>query len=316
MASIHAKQHALLHAYANFIGESSQQEADFAQCAAMYLSMGGNPNEQFVARLMTRASEYMTTQLSSMLGGPVQSDTPTTLTPMSSTYSSPLRATDSDGSLGSRRTMGSRKSTASTQMPANFDDSHTSENESATQTYNMTDDNTILNVYCEGTSVNIGTSNAKSGCGVYAKYIKEDFSVREFRKSFCLSTDEPASNQRAELRSFYSALDTVQRIKDANPHLKTFNVHIASKYALNCATDWGRAWSANKWKRAEGPIKNVDIVRALYEKLESMPFVSVVLFQKEKKAGGGSKGSGAGTDADMPEGFNVARELAIVVIHK
>lgn len=288
----------MLHAYSSLIADSDQTDADFAQCAAKYLAMGGNPTEPFLARLTARASEYMASQLSCMMGGVAVADA----------------ATVSDAGTLSRSSTGqstmsriTRKTTGDSQLSsaaaASFHNANTQEIDEPSMTYNMNDDNTILNVFCEGTSVNIGTSNARSACGIYAKYIRENHAIKEWKKSFALSREEPASNQRAELRVFFAALDSIERIKAENPHLSTFNLHITSKYAYNCATDWGSAWAANKWKRAEGPIKNVDIVRPLYEKLEQMPYVTVHVFQREKKK--------AGAEQDVPEGFTYARDLAI-----
>lgn len=299
--------------------DTNQAEADSAECAAAFLKLGGNASEQFVMRILKRATVYVASQLNSIIAGgdTVNSDTVTIPTsanlsfeiPSPSTVSSPAYASP----VGSIYTLGSRKSSISvrgsnqSQGVPIFNDTDEVEEEAATMTYNMTGDNTVLDVYCEGTSVNIGTQNARSGCGVYAKYIKEDLSVRELKKCFALSAGEPASNQRAELRAFYSALDIVQKIKDANPLIQTFRVHITSKYALNCATEWGRQWAANRWKRPEGPIKNVDIVRALYEKLEAMPFVEANVFVKEKKAKGVEL-------QEVPEGFTRARDLALGAI--
>jgi ribonuclease HI len=299
MSYSNGKQCVMLHAYSSLIADSDQTDADFAQCASKYLAMGGSVAEPFLARLIARASEYMTSQLSCMMGG-------------AGAGAGADAATVSDAGTLSRSSTGqsmisriTRKTTTDSQISAvsSFHDSNTIEIDEPSMTYNMNDDNTALNVFCEGTSINIGTSNARSACGIYAKYIRDNYAIKEWKKSFALSREEPASNQRAELRVFYAALNSIERIKSENPHLSTFNLHITSKYAYNCATDWGRAWAANKWKRAEGPIKNVDIVRPLYEKLEQMSYVTVHVFQREKKK--------AGAEQDVPEGFTFARDLAI-----
>jgi len=290
MASLtHGKQHVLLHAYSSMIADTNPYESDYAECASLYLAAGGNPGEKCIARILGNASEYMSAQFSSLHTPPSQHSTPT------GSFNRPRG--------GSKKSLYGSADTMSPYIPT-FTDANANETDEPTMTYNMSEDNSILNIYAEGTSINIGTSNALSGCGVYAKYILSDFSVKEWKKTFLLSREEPASNQRSELRAFYSALDAVQRIKDANPHLKTFNVYISSKYAQTCATEWGKTWAANRWKRAEGPIKNVDIIRPLYEKLETMPFVNVHVIQRDKKK-----------DADIPQGATIAREMAINTLH-
>jgi ribonuclease HI len=286
----HGKQHVLLHAYSSMIADSNPYESDYAECASLYLAAGGNPGEKCIARILSNASEYMSAQFSS-----IQQPTPP-LTPSSSFQNRPRGS--------SKRSLYGSTDTMAPYIPT-FIDANSNETDEPTMTYNMSEDNTVLNVYAEGTSIHIGTSNAASGCGVYAKYILADYSVKEWKKTFLLSREEPASNQRSELRAFYAALDAVQRIKDANPHINTFNVHISSKYAQTCATEWGKTWAANRWKRAEGPIKNVDIIRPLYEKLESMPFVNVTVIQRDKKK-----------DAEIPQGSTIARELALSTLHK
>lgn len=292
----HSKQHALLHAYSAMIVDSDPYESDYAECAALLLATGGvSSTEKCIARILANAIEYMSSL------APGGSNTNASSFKSSASASAATRPTG-----GSKRSM--RASNDSFPLLPAFTDSSVTEVDEQTQTYNMSDDNTILNVYAEGTSINIGTSNAASGCGIYSRYIRDDFSVKEWKKSFLLSREEPASNQRAELRSFFAALDAIERIKAANPHINAFNLHITSKYALNCATEWGRTWSANRWKRVEGPIKNVDIIRPLYEKLEQMPYVSVSVFQREKKAG---TGAGAAAAQEIPAGFIYARKLAI-----
>ncbi len=167
------------------------------------------------------------------------------------------------------------------------------------------DENDTLNIFCEGTSTGIGTAAACSGCGIYAKYKDINGEMKEAKKKYILSNSEPASNQRAELSTFYAGLELLEKIRKEAPHLKTFYIHLSSKYAYNCVTEWGPVWASKKWKRPEGAIKNVDIIRPLYERLQTMPYVKITVYQRDKT----KKSAEA-----IPEWFSLARDLAIQAI--
>ena len=95
-----------------------------------------------------------------------------------------------------------------------------------------------------------------------------------------------------------------EKIRREQPQIKAFYIHITSKYAYSCVTDWGRAWASKRWKRADGPIKNVDIIRPLFERLQTMPYVNITVYQREKVK----------KIDNTPQWFNVARDLAIQAI--
>ena len=42
-------------------------------------------------------------------------------------------------------------------------------------------------------------------------------------------------------------------------------IHSDSEFWINVLTKWAPGWEANGWKKKTGPIKNLDIVRELYE---------------------------------------------------
>jgi ribonuclease HI len=249
------------------IGLSNPIEADFAKCAAEYINLAKSASDSFVLSILNRARLYMVNELADENSTKV--------------FQQHIMD-DSPASVFSR-------------------DEPTEINEFNETFMQETD---VLNIFCEGTSTGIGTGAACSGCGIYAKYKDATGEDKESKKKYILSNSEPASNQRAELSTFYAGLELLEKIRKENLHLKNFYIHITSKYAYSCVTDWGRAWASKRWKRADGPIKNVDIIRPLYERLQTMHYVKITLYQREKVK----------KIDNTPEWFNVARDLAIQAI--
>jgi ribonuclease HI len=266
--STYSRQYVLLDTYSKLMSLTNPIESDFAKCAAEYINLSGanGASESFVLSILHRAKMYMSNELINDTDVPNKSD---------------------DNSPSSKDV--SIRSDIGTEVE--FSD-------------NFVENDATLNVFCEGTSSGIGTSAAASGCGIYALYKNTADERTELKKKYILSAGEHISNQRAELSAFYAGLDVISKIKADNQHLQHFYIHISSKYAYMCATEWGKSWSSKKWKRAEGPIKNVDIIKPLYEKLQMMPFIKITLYQRDK-----SKKCEA-----VPEWFGVARDLAIQAI--
>jgi ribonuclease HI len=168
--------------------------------------------------------------------------------------------------------------------------------------------NNCMSVFCEGTSINIGTAAARSGCGIYINYMGENNESKQVEKNYVLSDSSHASNQRAELTAIYMGLADIQKIMETQNNINKVSIFITSKYTYNCMNDWGKTWSAKGWKRAEGPIMNVDIIKPLYEKIISMPYVTLKVFKVDKKKQDKKK------KMPIPDGFRKARELAIKIL--
>ncbi len=267
---MYQKQYALLDTYSKLIYDTNSIESEYARCAAEYIIASKNISSSFITNILNRASIYMSRELSFIIPDLNRSST---------------RISD-DSSPASLVSTGNIDMENMNDFLENYTD--------------FSENNRILNIFCEGTSTSIGTASACSGCGIYSKYIGDDGIVKEVNKKYILSNGQPSSNQRAELSSLYAALETLDKIKKENNSLTSFNIHITSKYAYTCVTDWGKAWSSKKWKRSEGPIKNVDIIRPLYEKLQHMPYVKITVFQKDKSK----------KTSNIPDGFVIARDLA------
>jgi ribonuclease HI len=293
---ISMKQYSLLMTYSSLVSDSV--ESNFSKCAAEYIKISESSNDSFLDDIINRATVF----IGDMMHGKKKSGSPSAPSGSQSTTSSPIIENTPSGSFVSVKTSKSRSKRSVMGEDTDRIDDDGVENDSDKID---TDDKNTLYVFCEGTSINIGTNNARSGCGVYAIYKDSSNKSQELRKRYILSNDEQASNQRAELSAFYAALGQIDKLRKEQAHLVTCKIYISSKYAYNCVKDWGDAWASKKWKRSDGPIRNVDIIRPLYEKLKGIPNLEVILYKLNKKK--------LSTD-NIPEGFIAARQLALEVV--
>jgi ribonuclease HI len=76
------------------------------------------------------------------------------------------------------------------------------------------------------------------------------------------------TNNTAELNALLQALLLAQTEIAAD---KTVQVRSDSSYGLNAVTKWAAGWKKRGWRKAEGEIKNLEIIQelhALYEEIE------------------------------------------------
>lgn len=72
-----------------------------------------------------------------------------------------------------------------------------------------------------------------------------------------LGAEEKSSNIRMEGKALIAAM------KKAGG--EPCEIHTDSEFWINVLTKWAPTWRANGWTKKNGPIKNLDIVRELYE---------------------------------------------------
>ena len=115
-------------------------------------------------------------------------------------------------------------------------------------------------VYTDGSCLNNGTTNAKSGIGIY-------FGENDNRNVSCeLDNKYKQTNNVAELVAIIRAIHI---IKDDLQN-KCICIVSDSEYAIKCATTYGKTCSLNKWTK---DIPNLEIVKELYELVEKHPNV-------------------------------------------
>ncbi len=75
---------------------------------------------------------------------------------------------------------------------------------------------------------------------------------------------EDTTNNRMELRALLGALELV-------PLGTPAVVWSDSKLCVDTVTTWAAGWARRGWKRKTGPVKNLDLVRPLYEGFRARP---------------------------------------------
>jgi ribonuclease HI len=79
---------------------------------------------------------------------------------------------------------------------------------------------------------------------------------------------KPLTNQRAELYAIYKAVKMItEKLVFGKAHIYT-----DSEYSIKSLTIWLPSWEKNNWKTAnKKPVKNLDIILAIYKILKSHP---------------------------------------------
>jgi ribonuclease HI len=80
--------------------------------------------------------------------------------------------------------------------------------------------------------------------------------------------DPTTTNNRMELTALLEGITLV-------PVGTAAILHSDSQLAVRTVNEWAPAWEARGWKRARGPVENLDLVRPLVERLRSRPELEV-----------------------------------------
>lgn len=76
------------------------------------------------------------------------------------------------------------------------------------------------------------------------------------------------TNNRMELTAILGALELI-------PPGTSEVIYSDSQLAVRTVNEWAPAWEARGWRRARGPVENLDLVRPLVEALRERPEVEV-----------------------------------------
>jgi len=125
----------------------------------------------------------------------------------------------------------------------------------------------VLRKYTGGPKTGVftdGSADPNPGPGGWGVvHVENDRIVREE------AGHEPATtSNRMELVALISACRIV-------PPGTTIVLYSDSQLCVNTFTQWAKGWEARGWKRKDGEIKNLDLVRALYATLQSRPELSL-----------------------------------------
>lgn len=81
-------------------------------------------------------------------------------------------------------------------------------------------------------------------------------------------TDPDTTNNRMELTALIAAVGLV-------PVGVPTVLYSDSQLAVRTVNEWAPAWEARGWRRARGPVENLDLVRRLVEDLRARPELEV-----------------------------------------
>ena len=114
-------------------------------------------------------------------------------------------------------------------------------------------------IFCDG-ACEPNPGKAGSGMAVYREGALASLWYGAFNPA--------GTNNTAELNALLQALLLAQTEIDAD---KTVQVRSDSSYGLNAVTKWAAGWKKRGWRKADGEIKNLEIIQelfALYEEIE------------------------------------------------
>ena len=80
--------------------------------------------------------------------------------------------------------------------------------------------------------------------------------------------DPATTNNRMELRALIEAYETL-------PNDSRATVYSDSQLCVNTVNQWAAGWKARGWRRKGGEIKNLELVKRLYELAQSHPHVTL-----------------------------------------
>ena len=121
----------------------------------------------------------------------------------------------------------------------------------------------VLATYDDGPREGLFTDGASHGNpgpgGWGAVYVRDDAVLAE-----CYGRSPDTTNNRMELRALLAAFEMIGPEDDVT-------IWSDSQLCVNTINQWAAGWKRRGWKRKGGAIKNLDLVRPLYELSRTRP---------------------------------------------
>lgn len=124
----------------------------------------------------------------------------------------------------------------------------------------------MLHVFTDGACPSNGKQAARAAYSVVlwnCPETTEPIGIAEL-----VPTEEPQTNQRAELRGLARAFEEIRQRDLKGP----ITIWTDSEYARKCVTEWGPQWKARGWKRAQNanqPLQHLDLLKPMIEYYET-----------------------------------------------
>jgi ribonuclease HI len=92
--------------------------------------------------------------------------------------------------------------------------------------------------------------------------------------SFGSGKDLETTNNRMELTALIKAFDYISRELPISEH-SDIKVYTDSQLCVNTINQWAHSWKKNNWRRKTGEIKNLDLVKTLYDQKQNLKQVEL-----------------------------------------
>ncbi|HSK98421.1 MAG TPA: ribonuclease H [Euzebyales bacterium] len=105
-----------------------------------------------------------------------------------------------------------------------------------------------------------GSADPNPGPGGWgAVHVRDDEIIAEAH-----GHEPHTTNNRMELTALIAGYDLV-------PPGERTTVYSDSNYCVKLINEWAAGWARNGWRRKAGPVKNLELVKALYERAQARP---------------------------------------------
>ncbi|MCK5691126.1 ribonuclease HI [Myxococcota bacterium] len=81
--------------------------------------------------------------------------------------------------------------------------------------------------------------------------------------------DADTTNNRMEYMALIAAYSTI-------PEGEELTIYTDSDLCVKSMTQWAKGWEKNGWKKKSGPIKNLELVKRLWELVQARPELKLV----------------------------------------
>lgn len=121
----------------------------------------------------------------------------------------------------------------------------------------------VLRLFHDGPKTGVftdGAANPNPGAGGWgAVYVIDDAIQGE-----SYGAEAHTTNNRMELLALRAGIGLV-------PAKESAIIYTDSQLCVNTFTTWAKGWKARGWKRKDGEIKNLELVKEIYELLQTRP---------------------------------------------
>ena len=142
---------------------------------------------------------------------------------------------------------------------------------------------TIMHIFTDGACPNNGKRNANAAWGCLL--VSDDGYIVLDRLSGAIPLTESQTNQRAELTALLRGLELAEKQFGKLNDVKKVQIWSDSEYSINCASVWGPKWKSKGWKKQNGDIQHLDLIKLLVEKTLALGFKIEYRWLKGHKGG-------------------------------